>query len=173
MAPPGFTTRPMQGFLRKALFELLKDVIPGSVVMDLFAGSGSIGLEALSRGAVRAIFMEREPRISAILKRNIALCGYEAVAQVITADFLRLRKFPELVEKPHLLFADPHFRLNQVSVLQKLYNSLDMLGGPLVILRYPTENDPLTDVPFFRSTMVRTYGRSVLVFGYLHSSPSE
>ncbi|MBD3335536.1 MAG: 16S rRNA (guanine(966)-N(2))-methyltransferase RsmD [Candidatus Eisenbacteria bacterium] len=71
----GRRCRPSQGRLREALFSRLGGRVRGARVLDLFAGSGALGLEALSRGAARAIFVERDRRMAHYLRENLAACG--------------------------------------------------------------------------------------------------
>ena len=70
----GRITRPTRSRVREALFSMLHDRLPGARVLDLYSGSGALGLEALSRGAAHATFVERDPRALACLRRNLAAC---------------------------------------------------------------------------------------------------
>ena len=72
--PPGLSTRPTRSRVREALFSIVAGRLPGARVLDLYAGSGALGLEALSRGAAHATFVERDPRALDCLRRNIAAC---------------------------------------------------------------------------------------------------
>ncbi len=87
-APPGRGTRPTSDRLKQTLFNMLGDAVPDAEVLDLYAGSGALGIEALSRGARSAIFVERDPRAARILGANLARCGYDVggIARVIVAD---------------------------------------------------------------------------------------
>ena len=78
-APPGSATRPTSDRVREALFSMLGDVV-GMRVLDLFAGSGALGIEALSRGAAEATFVDRDPRAVATIRRNLAALGLDAGA---------------------------------------------------------------------------------------------
>ena len=88
-APPGLDTRPMLDRVREALFSTLGERIRGARVLDLFAGSGSLGLEALSRGAQSARMIERDPRALAILRGNVETLGLAGRAQIVRGDALR------------------------------------------------------------------------------------
>jgi len=87
-APPGRGTRPMLDRVREALFSILADELPGARVLDLFAGSGSLALEAVSRGAERARAVERDPRALAVLRRNVEALGVSDRVEVARADAL-------------------------------------------------------------------------------------
>ena len=84
--PSGDAVRPTQDRVREALFSMLQFELQGASVLDLFAGSGSVGLEALSRGASRATFVEVAPRHLACLQANIALVKAAARCTVVKAD---------------------------------------------------------------------------------------
>ncbi|MDK2973290.1 MAG: hypothetical protein PWP23_3045 [Candidatus Sumerlaeota bacterium] len=79
----GMTTRPLRDRIRQALFNILQGRIRGEAVLDLFAGSGAVGLEALSRGAARTVFVEADPAAQNVIRANIGKLGYEAKSQVL------------------------------------------------------------------------------------------
>ena len=150
-APRGAGTRPTADRVREALFSMLGDV-GGARVLDLYAGSGALGIEALSRGAASAVFVERDPQAVAAIERNLAAVGVEAV--VVKQDALR---WLGRADGPfELVFCDPP------------YDSASRLAGPLAErlpaltpddARIVTESDkrhPL-ELPFPLLTE-RTYG---------------
>jgi len=108
--PPGKAYRPTQGRVRAALFSRLGERVRGAVVVDLFAGSGSLGLEALSRGARSALFVEVAPAALVALRSNIRALGAQHTSVVVAADV-----FEFLARSDHpavgvtLLFADPPY----------------------------------------------------------------
>jgi 16S rRNA (guanine966-N2)-methyltransferase len=109
-APVGSSTRPTSERVREALFSMLGDV-GGAVVLDLFAGSGALGIEALSRGARRTVFVELEHPAVRVLKGNLAGLGLDSsVAEVRHAEALSaLRRACERKETYDLLFIDPPY----------------------------------------------------------------
>ena len=80
LSPPGRKTRPMMDRAKEGIFSTLGDAVIDTDVLDLYAGSGSLGLEALSRGARQAVFVESERGAAAVLERNIAAVGPAASA---------------------------------------------------------------------------------------------
>ena len=111
-APPGDATRPTADRVRQALFDRLmhapwagRAVIEGAHVLDAFAGTGALGLEALSRGAAHATFLERDRTALATLRANIAACRAEAQCTVLAADALRPPRGPAQT----LWFLDPPY----------------------------------------------------------------
>jgi 16S rRNA (guanine966-N2)-methyltransferase len=151
VAPRGMRTRPTADRVREALFSMLGDVT-GARVLDLYAGSGALGIEALSRGAESAVFVERDPRAAAVIERNLASLGLEQ--QVVRQDAMRFLMRSDGVFD--LVFCDPP------------YDSASRLAGPLAErlpaltpenARIVTESDkrnPL-ELPFPLLTE-RTYG---------------
>jgi len=108
-APAGDRTRPTADRVREAWFSILQAEIPGARVLDLFAGSGALGLEALSRGAREATFVESGPAALAALRANLAALGAEA--DVARADALRwLRAASGGARQYDLVFLDPPYR---------------------------------------------------------------
>jgi 16S rRNA (guanine966-N2)-methyltransferase len=99
VAPPGEATRPTADRVRQALFDMLahagwaqsgaEDAVAGARVLDAFAGTGALGLEAFSRGAAEVVFFETDPRARRALAANIAACGLGERARVVAADATR------------------------------------------------------------------------------------
>jgi 16S rRNA (guanine966-N2)-methyltransferase len=103
--------KPTSDRVRESLFNIVGELMEGRVVVDLFAGTGAIGLEALSRGAERAIFVERNRDLVALIHRNIATLRYEDRTQVRLADAFRwARTFQAADATPLAVFLDPPYR---------------------------------------------------------------
>ncbi len=113
LAPKGMATRPITDRVKESLFSILVnryDAIEQGLVADLFCGTGSLGLEALSRGAQSAIFIERDSRTTAILEKNIARAGFVAESKVIRANAFKIgAPTPASGEKFDLVFVDPPY----------------------------------------------------------------
>ena len=108
-APPGRDTRPTSDRVREALFSILGDRLQDARVLDLFAGSGALGLEALSRGAATVTFVDSAPAAIRALRANLEALGAEA--EVVRADALRwLRSAPAAARQYDLVFLDPPYR---------------------------------------------------------------
>ena len=108
-APPGEATRPTSDRVREALFSILGDRLQDARVLDLFAGSGALGLEALSRGAATVTFVDSAPAAIRALRANLEALGAEA--EVVRADALRwLRSAPAAARQYDLVFLDPPYR---------------------------------------------------------------
>lgn len=88
-AVPGSGTRPITDRVKEAIFNILSLDIIDAWVLDLFAGTGSVGIEALSRGAERAVFVEKHPKAVATIRSNLQRTGLKARAQIVQADVFR------------------------------------------------------------------------------------
>ncbi len=115
LANPGLTTRPITDFVKEALFSRLGDRLPGRRVADVFAGTGTIGLEALSRGAASVVFFEKDPRAFELLRRNVAKLEVEPKCFCWRTDLFRCSFRPKGDEARFLpfdwIFFDPPFAM--------------------------------------------------------------
>jgi 16S rRNA (guanine966-N2)-methyltransferase len=119
-------TRPMKDRVREAVFNLLGPLEGPSHAIDLFAGTGALGLEAISRGASRATFIEQHYPTAQLLERNIETLGLTPLCQVIPANtFAWLRRGLNLGNEPWLVFSSPPYEF-YVSRLQEM---LDLIGA--------------------------------------------
>ena len=108
-APRGDATRPTSDRVREALFSVLGASVQGARVLDLFAGSGALGIEALSRGAASAVFVDRAPRAIVAVRANLAALGIEAEVHRVEARAW-LRTASTRGEAYDLVFLDPPYR---------------------------------------------------------------
>ena len=107
LVPPPGGLRPTMDRVRAAIFSSLGDAVPGSRALDLFAGSGGLGIEALSRGAASVVFVDSDPLAARAISRNLAKCRLQAAVQTMDAF-----RFLELYAEPgscDLIFADPPY----------------------------------------------------------------
>lgn len=109
VAPPGDATRPTSDRVREALFSVLGPSVQGARVLDLFAGSGALGIEALSRGAAEAVFVDRAPKAIEAVRANLAALGIEAGVHRIEARAW-LRAASARADAYDLVFLDPPYR---------------------------------------------------------------
>ncbi len=108
-SPKGDRTRPTSGMLRKAVFDICRNEIEGAAFLDLFAGTGAMGLEALSRGANLAVFIDKDKKAIECIKANIATLKVEDRAKVIMGDVLSAVK---RLDTPFtIIYIDPPYDL--------------------------------------------------------------
>ena len=117
-APRGSATRPTLGRARQVLFDILTPMIPDARVLDLYAGTGALGLEALSRGARLAVFVERKERAAHTLRQNLHTLSLEGRARVVG---LPVRRALALLHREEtgfdLILADPPYGTNELARL--------------------------------------------------------
>jgi 16S rRNA (guanine(966)-N(2))-methyltransferase RsmD len=119
-------TRPMKDRVREALFNLLGPSVKGKFVVDLFAGTGAIGLEALSRGALAAILIEQHLPTARDIRRSVETLGVAEAVQIVTADaFLWFPRHRPLAAEPWLVFCSPPYEFYS----RRAEAMLDLLGG--------------------------------------------
>ena len=106
IVPAGGGTRSATDRIRETLFGILEPILDGAVVLDLFAGAGTLGIEALSRGAARATFVEQAAPALAALRTNLEATGFTARSTVVQADVLRFLDGPVTAD---IAFCDPPF----------------------------------------------------------------
>ena len=116
-SPKGSKTRPTSDLLRQALFNVLGPRIQGASVLDLFAGTGALGLEALSRGAATASFVENDRRAVESLRANLATLKLTARSRVLVGDvFSKLGRLQQAGERFDCVFLDPPYGTGDAAV---------------------------------------------------------
>jgi 16S rRNA (guanine966-N2)-methyltransferase len=102
--------RPTQGLVKQAIFNMAGPSIEGANVLDLFAGSGALGIEALSRGAASVTFVDRQPRGLDILRQNLDVLGLKERSKVVRSDVVRwLEASPDAIKGAGFVFLDPPY----------------------------------------------------------------
>lgn len=152
-------THPMSERIRNALFNKIGDELEGAHVLDAFAGSGALGLEALSRGAKSAVFVERDRIAQKIIEKNIQLLRVEGEAKLIRAGVGSWADTTK--DQFDIIFADPPYHDPQLSTVSKLFGLLKPNG--LMVLSYPGRGE----VPTELGVVVvdnRSYGTAALAF---------
>lgn len=157
-------TRPTTDRVKEALFSTLGARVPGSRVLDLYAGSGALGIEALSRGAEHATFVERSRPAAEILRANLAGTGFEARAAVL------VRSVEEVLEGAppesfDLVFADPPYALGVPRpVLKHLHDQGWLSDNATVVLEVAWRQEQIEVPAGYLIRDTRRYGDSKLVY---------
>jgi 16S rRNA (guanine966-N2)-methyltransferase len=133
--PRGFKVRPTADRAKEGLFSIIGDRVPDGRFLDLYAGSGAIGIEALSRGAAEAVFVEKRPPVAGIIRRNLVRAKLADRASVIVTDVGdALEKLKKRGEFFDIIFADPPYMLkNGLEILQGIANKDVLDTNGLVI----------------------------------------
>lgn len=159
VGPKGDATRPMTDRAREALFSSLGDAVAGSRVLDLYAGTGTLGLESLSRGAASAVFVERDRHALAALRANVDAVGLggRVAASDVEAFLATDRGTYDVV------FVDPPYAVSLASLTEVL-RLIEMRVAPLgMIVVHRRAGQPAPEAPdTWRAIAPRRYGDTVL-----------
>jgi 16S rRNA (guanine966-N2)-methyltransferase len=171
--PPGSESRPTSNRVREAIFAMLGSV-EGLEVLDLFAGSGALGLEALSRGAAHATFVERSPRALAAIRANVAALGVGDRSRVLARDWRAALAAERAAGSSYrLCLLDPPYRLLP-SIADQLVRDLAPLvpAGAMLVLEHAagTPNPELASLPI-ASRVHRVYGDTAVTLARLGAAP--
>ena len=167
----GTIIRPTADRLREAIFNILADRVEKAVVLDLFAGTGALGIEALSRGAQSAVFVDNSKSAIAILKKNIKYCAIQENATIIKWDILKNLKFIKSFDPAFdLVFLDPPYNKDCIKpVLNNLYRNGALEKGACLVIEHSDYEPVPKEIPVFNITDERRYGRTLVSF--LHYEP--
>ena len=166
---PGDTTRPITDKVREALFDIIGPDIQDSRLLDLFAGTGSVGIEALSRGAAKVYFIELNRKPLATIRENLALTGLEEGAEVVRADAFTFLENPLGQEFDYVYIAPPQYQGMWSKALQCLDRQMGWLSGDgwVIVQIHPREYIPI-GLELMVNNLVefdqRHYGSTLLVF---------
>ena len=158
--PPGAVARPTSDRLRETLFNVLGPGIAGARVLDAYAGTGALGLEALSRGAAAVTFVERDPRMLRVLASNVQACGAENACVIIRDDFLRARVAVSMFD---LVLLDPPYDGTDLAAIVARGADATAAAGRLV-LEHSRRRESPAHAAALQRVRVLAAGDSVLSF---------
>lgn len=163
--PPGRTTRPTADRTREAVFDILGDLPRGAWVLDLFAGSGAFGIEALSRGAVGAVFVENDRRAFAVLQGNLRALGLDSRGRAFLRDAARGLGFLPRDVRFRIAFLDPPYRAGLVPpALQALWAAGCMETACRLVVEHAADEEVPESAGPFRRSDLRRYGDTLVSF---------
>jgi len=169
--PPGRLTRPTSDRAREGLFSTLTAIrgpVDGARVLDLYAGSGAVGLEALSRGAARVLFVEAEARAAQVIRGNLAAVGLPGGELVIGRVERVLGRGPGGGPGYDLVVADPPYALSDddvTAVLTALRDGSWLAAGAVVAVERATRSAPVRWPPGYEPDRSRRYGEATFWYG--------
>jgi len=166
---PGQTTRPITDRAKGALFDILADRVVDARFLDLFAGTGGVGIEALSRGAREVIFVERGKRALATIRRNLKVTGLAGRAHVVRDDVFEFIDRYQGKAFDIVYVAPPQYKGLWARTLRALDGSPLISFGCLVVAQiYPKEYETL-DLAQLTLSDRRRYGSTLLCFYAVHT----
>jgi 16S rRNA (guanine966-N2)-methyltransferase len=163
----GTRIRPTSDRVREAIFNILGNRLQGQRVLDLFAGAGALGIEALSRGAAEAVFVDRHPQSLHIIRNNIEQCRLASRARVLKLDLNRgVQGLVGLKPPFDLVFADPPYHRHNLlpNVLERLASSDLLVAGTLLVVEHSAKETFTPDVDSYVLEDRRRYGKTLVSF---------
>ena len=162
----GTDTRPTTDRIKETLFNIIQMEVPGSVFLDLFAGSGGIGLEAVSRGAQKAVFVENNRKAAACIQDNINFTKFNSYCDLKCMDFMAALRTMERRYVFDIIFMDPPYGKGLAKeALGYLKNSSILTEDTLIIVEESLEFDPETlSEDGFEVRRVKTYKSNQHIF---------
>jgi len=158
--------RPTSDLARESIFNILADCVEGAVVLDLFAGTGSLGIEALSRGAVSATFIDNNRQAIDNLSKNIAACQLAEQSHVLKRDILRGLGFLKATGRTFdLIFMDPPYGKGLVPRTLELLDRCTCVALNARVIAEHSVREGLSDqVEHFQRISERKYGHALVSF---------
>lgn len=159
--PDGQNTRPTADRVKEALFSIIQFDIPGAAVLDLFGGTGQLGIEALSRGAAKAVFVDQREDACRLIKENLHRTHMQDQAQVIRTDYRDyLRKSSE---KFGIIFLDPPYAEDFLENSLNIITEIDILqSGGIIVTERPLEKELSLQFDGYTRSKDYKYGKTLL-----------
>ena len=163
---PGMDTRPTTDRIKETLFNMIAPYLYDSIFLDLFAGSGGIGLEAVSRGAKKAVFVENSKKAAACIQENIRFTKFTSSCDLKCMDALSALRMLERRYVFDIIFMDPPYGLGlEYEVLEHLITSSILTEDTLIIVEESLDTDPYEMEKYgFQVTRVKEYKSNQHVF---------
>ena len=159
--PEGMQTRPTADRVKEALFSILQFDLPGTRVLDLFGGTGQLGIEAISRGAASAVFVDAGDSACRLIKENLRRAKMESEARVVRADYLQY--LSGCTEKFDIIFLDPPYAEVFLENAIKKISEIDILqSGGIIVAERPAEKALNVEIEGYNRTKDYKYGNTVL-----------
>ena len=171
-AVPGDSTRPILDRVKTSLFDMLRPDLPGMRILDLFGGTGAVGIEALSQGAQHCVFLDTNARATETIKSNLETTALKDKAEVRHTDaFVYLKNSTKSFDLIYV--APPQYEGIWIEAMRTLAERPHLLSqrGMVIVQIDPKEYEPL-DLHTLVETKQRKYGNTVLVFYGLRESSS-
>ena len=159
--PDGLATRPTADRVKEALFSAINFEIPGRDVLDLFAGTGQLGIEALSRGANRAVFVDAEDTACKLVRENLRRTKLEGQASVIRSDYLSFLRTCK--QKFGIIFLDPPYAEVFLENALKCITEIDILqSGGIIVAERPLDKPLLPEFTGYSRSRDYKYGKTLI-----------
>ena len=159
--PNGMTTRPTADRVKEALFSIIQFDIPASRVLDLFGGTGQLGIEALSRGAKQAVFVDENDDACKLIRENLKRTHLENDARVVRSDYQVFLK--NCKERFDIIFLDPPYAEVFLENSLKMITEIDILqSGGIIVAERPLGKELCVDFPGYSRSKDYKYSKTIL-----------
>ncbi|HWK24526.1 MAG TPA: 16S rRNA (guanine(966)-N(2))-methyltransferase RsmD [Ureibacillus sp.] len=160
----GTTTRPTTDKVKESIFNIIGPFFNGGIVLDLFAGSGGLGIETLSRGATKAIFVEKDGRAFQTLQENIKKCRYEDVSETFKTDATRAVKglLKREIQLDYVFLDPPYHKTEYYDLLLSLVEHGKISDEAILVCEHSIEVTLPTEYGDFTLTRQETYGSTII-----------
>jgi 16S rRNA (guanine966-N2)-methyltransferase len=178
ISPKGSRIRPTSDKVKEALFNMLNGItgsLAGFAVLDIFAGTGNLGIEALSRGATQAVFIDNHRDSVALVQKNLELTGFTDRSRVVLRDVIAaLKSLQETCSPFQLIFLDPPYHQDLLAgVLDYLAGSRLVDENTLVVAEFSPKEQLESSFGLLQEFDRRTYGDTALAFFTIQSGGSN
>ncbi|MAW75887.1 MAG: 16S rRNA (guanine(966)-N(2))-methyltransferase RsmD [Planctomycetes bacterium] len=166
--PAGLAVRPMRSRVRESLFNSIHDRLDAARVLDVFAGSGALGIEAISRGARQSVHVEKDPAVGNLLRKNLEVLGIQAQCKIYQADAYQITKRPPPGGGFQIILLDPPFPdySGPGSLPWQLATELSggewLEPGGLLAIEHPRREDAASPPPGVTAWDGKRYGETRL-----------
>ena len=159
--PDGMLTRPTTDRVKEALFSIIQFDIPGAKVLDLFGGTGQLGIESLSRGAQSAVFVDSQRSACMLIRENLKRTHLEDAAKVVCSDYSDFLK--KSGETYNIILLDPPYAEKFLENALKLITEIDILqSGGIIVTERPVEKNLDLDLPGYTRSKDYKYSSTIL-----------
>ncbi|MGP1907372.1 16S rRNA (guanine(966)-N(2))-methyltransferase RsmD [Metabacillus sp. JX24] len=175
-AVPGTSTRPTTDKVKESIFNIIGPYFDGGLAVDLFGGSGGLGIEALSRGMDTCIFVDREAKAVATIHKNLEACRFQGQAEVYRNDAERaLKAMAKRELSCELMFLDPPYKKQKLKALIELIDELNLVKtGGIIVAEHDHDVELPETIGSFVMTRKETYGISgVSIFAHTEKGTGE
>jgi 16S rRNA (guanine(966)-N(2))-methyltransferase RsmD len=171
----GKTVRPTTERVREAVFNILGPVVEGAHILELFAGSGAFGFEALSRGAASVVFVDKDKKVAATIAETASMLGLQDSSSILVMDASRaMEKLARANERFSIIYLDPPYDTGWIARIMNAPALITLFTADGVLLvekGIHTPDSPLPDA--FRKRLVRQYGDTLIEILDLAGAPAK
>lgn len=160
--PMGQNTRPTADRVKEAMFSILQFELPGTRVLDLFGGTGQLGIEAISRGAKEAVFVDQSEQACKLIRENLRLARMEQEGKVVRSDYLTFLKNTK--QRFDIILLDPPYAEVFLENALNFITEIDILqSNGIIVAECPLGKELPSDFPGFTRSKDYKYGNTILI----------